>query len=91
MRGTQPAPLSPTRREKLRALLTLAEDARRLAAGCGFLGLPIPDRSGHYFGAAATAEAAASDSRKVKRHGLGDDSKSAVAQQRIESLGLRGS
>ena len=66
-----------------------AEKAHALAASCGFLGLPIPER-GHFW-AAARAEKRASDSRKVTLNAFGDSAKSVIAKQLTETLGLRGS
>ena len=61
----------------------------QLAAACGFMGTPV-DTDGHYWGKQLAANGAVgTDGRKVTLSGLGNDAKSAVAEQFSKQLGLR--
>lgn len=61
----------------------------QLAAACGFMSTPVPTH-GHYWGKQLSANGVVgTDGRKVQLTGLGNDAKSAVAEQFSKQLGLR--
>jgi len=82
--GADPRPLHATPDE----VRTLPLSSVELAAACGFMGKLDPN-AGHYFGGSETARALESDASKVKLDKLGNDAKSAVAEQFTKTLGLR--